>query len=98
MTVIAAIEPAVLTVEPGGTVTATIRVRNQGSVVDQFDLSVLGDAQSWATIEPANLRLFPRTEGEAIHLRAAAGIDAGRRPLLVRHPRPIRRRSRRLRR
>lgn len=66
MTVIAAIEPAVLTVEPGGTVTATIRVRNQGSVVDQFDLSVLGDAQSWATIEPANLRLFPRTEGEAI--------------------------------
>jgi len=37
------VTPAV-SVEPGGTVTVAVKVRNTGTVVDEFVLDVLGDA------------------------------------------------------
>lgn len=52
-------------VEPGQSVSIDIRVRNTGSVVDEFTLDVLGDAGAWAAVEPPTLSLFPGAEGTA---------------------------------
>jgi hypothetical protein len=52
-------------VDPGGEVRGQVTVRNTGTVVDQFNLEVLGDAAGWTTIEPASLSLFPGTDGAA---------------------------------
>ena len=53
------------TVQPGSEATAEIRVRNSGSVVDQFTLEVLGDAAAWTIVEPAVIPLFPGAEAVA---------------------------------
>ena len=52
-------------VEPGSTVSIAIKVRNTGTVVDEFALDVLGDAAGWATVAPPSLNLFPGAEGDA---------------------------------
>jgi len=54
-----------LQVDPGGEVRGQITVRNTGTVVDQFNLEVLGDAAGWTTLDPASLSLFPGAEGTA---------------------------------
>ncbi len=58
------VTPAIA-VEPGQSVSVTVKVRNTGTVVDEFALDVLGDAAAWAACEPATLSLFPGAEGEA---------------------------------
>jgi hypothetical protein len=57
-----------LTVEPGGEADCEVRVRNTGSIVDQYTLEVLGDTAPWTHVEPATLSLFPGDEGVA-HLQ-----------------------------
>lgn len=42
-----------------------VTVRNTGSVVDEFSLSVLGAAAAWSTITPPVIPLFPGAEGTA---------------------------------
>src|SRR5437763_15944223 len=51
-----------VTVTPGGEAVTEVRVRNSGTVVDQFTLEVLGDASAWAIVEPAIVPLFPGAE------------------------------------
>jgi hypothetical protein len=63
--VIATLAPAVLAVDPGGQVSLTVRVRNQGAIVDRFALTVVGPLARWARAEPDALSLFPGQEGEA---------------------------------
>jgi hypothetical protein len=63
--VIATLDPAALSVEPGGQTSLKIRVRNQGAIVDRFDLSVVGPLAQWARADPPFLSLFPGAEGEA---------------------------------
>jgi hypothetical protein len=58
------VTPAVA-VEPGQSVTIAVKVRNTGSVVDEFALDVLGDAAGWAACDPPTINLFPGAEGEA---------------------------------
>jgi len=58
------VNPAVA-VEPGGQAVVDLRVRNTGSVVDEFALEVLGDSAAWATVEPPTISLFPGAEGTA---------------------------------
>lgn len=65
MATIASLTPANLTVEPGAQAALTVRVRNSGTIVDRFELSVVGPLASWARAEPASLSLFPGQEGEA---------------------------------
>ncbi|HLX34128.1 MAG TPA: hypothetical protein VKR30_02680 [Candidatus Limnocylindrales bacterium] len=65
MGAVVALEPKAVAATPGVPTTATIRVRNSGSVVDQFTFEVLGDARPWTTVEPAALSLFPGAEGTA---------------------------------
>ena len=54
-----------LGVEPGGEALCAVKVRNTGSVVDEFRFTVLGDAAGWAAVEPTALSLMPGTEGVA---------------------------------
>jgi hypothetical protein len=58
------VTPAVA-VEPGQSVAVAVKVRNTGTVVDEFALDVLGDAAGWATVTPPSLNLFPGAEGDA---------------------------------
>jgi hypothetical protein len=58
------VTPAV-EVEPGQEVTVEVRVRNTGTVVDEFALDVLGDSAGWAAAEPATISLFPGAEGSS---------------------------------
>src|SRR2546422_10513106 len=54
-----------VTVTPGGEAISEVRVRNSGTVVDQFTVEVLGDASAWAIVEPAVIPLFPGAEAVA---------------------------------
>jgi hypothetical protein len=59
-----------VSVTPGGEATSEVRIRNSGTVVDQFTLEVLGDAGAWAIVEPAVVPLFPGAEAVArIHFK-----------------------------
>jgi hypothetical protein len=49
-------------VAPGAQATGEIRVRNNGTVVDQFTIQVLGDAGAWSAAEPPVVSLFPGAE------------------------------------
>jgi hypothetical protein len=65
MSVLATIEPSNLKVDAGSEASLVVRVRNRGSIVDQFDIHVVGPTAAWATVDPPSLRLFPDKEGEA---------------------------------
>ena len=54
-----------LQVAPGKEAARDIRIRNTGAVVDSFELDVLGEASSWATVTPSQLNLMPGDEGAA---------------------------------
>lgn len=65
MSVLATIEPSNLNVDAGAETSLVVRVRNRGSIVDQFDIHVVGPTAGWAVVDPPSLRLFPDKEGEA---------------------------------
>jgi len=65
MAATAALASKAVTVTPGGEAVTEVRVRNSGTVVDQFTLEVLGDASAWAIVEPAVVPLFPGAEAVA---------------------------------
>ncbi len=48
-----------VSVEPGMEVTVLATVRNQGRIVDTFDLRVDGLPDTWWTISPATVFLNP---------------------------------------
>lgn len=76
-----------LAVEPGGETSTALTVRNDGDVVDELRLDVLGPAVGWVTVEPAAVRLFPGGE-QAVTVRAAPprtpAVRAGTVPFAVR--------------
>ncbi|GAA2493663.1 COG1470 family protein [Winogradskya humida] len=59
------LEPASIAVDPGSSGTATLRLRNDGDTVEEYQLAVVGAPAAWARIEPAVVRLFPGTRGQA---------------------------------
>ncbi|HEY2705475.1 MAG TPA: LamG-like jellyroll fold domain-containing protein [Candidatus Dormibacteraeota bacterium] len=64
------LDPAQLTVEPGAEAVCTVRVRNDGTVVDEFVADVVGEVLPWAIAETDSVRLFPGDEGAIVlHLR-----------------------------
>lgn len=56
----------VVSAPPGGAATVEVRVRNTGTVVDQFACTILGEAAAWATVTPPSLSLFPGAEGALV--------------------------------
>ena len=63
MASVATINPASISVQPGGEAECELRVRNTGRIVDQFSFEALGDAAPWTTFEPSSVSLFPDAEG-----------------------------------
>ncbi|MEV0224057.1 RICIN domain-containing protein [Streptomyces sp. NPDC050704] len=57
------LEPASATVDPGGSTTVRLRLRNTGDVVDEYRFEPVGDIAPWTTVEPQTLRLYPGTTG-----------------------------------
>jgi hypothetical protein len=53
------------TVDPGGQAAVTIKIRNSGSIVDRFDVDVVGPTAGWVQVDPPSLSLFPGVEGSA---------------------------------
>jgi hypothetical protein len=87
MGAIASLGSQLVAVVPGAEARVEIKVRNNGSVVDQLDLSVLGDAASWSRVEPASLSLFPGAEGTATVVFApprSPGVPSGQLPFGLR--------------
>jgi hypothetical protein len=62
----ATLEPSSVPVVPGGEASLTVRIRNVGAVVDEFTVTVLGEAGAWAVVEPPTLSLFPGAEGTVL--------------------------------
>jgi hypothetical protein len=52
-------------VEPGAESTVDVRIRNTGSIVDQFELDLVGDAATWAHVVPGSVNLMPGEESTA---------------------------------
>jgi uncharacterized membrane protein len=63
MGAVASLGNARLAVEPGGTASVEITIRNSGSVVDQFTIDILGASSAWAAADPPTLSLFPGAQG-----------------------------------
>jgi hypothetical protein len=87
MGVIASIDAASVSAEPGAETSCTVRVRNTGMVVDQVLLDVLGDARPWVTVEPAQLNMLPGSDALAqVMFRPprSSAVAAGTLPFAVR--------------
>jgi hypothetical protein len=54
-----------LSVTPGQAVEAKVLVRNNGTLVDQFTLDIVGDSREWTEVEPRVMNLMPGQDGEA---------------------------------
>jgi hypothetical protein len=54
-----------LAVDPGGRATATLRVRNNGSITDELSFQAMGAAAAWMEIEPPTISLPPGGEAAA---------------------------------
>lgn len=71
-----------VTVEPGGEATCVCKIKNTGTIVDQFSLQVLGAAAAFTTSEPQSVSLFPGNEGEVtLRIKPPPTQRAGQLPL-----------------
>jgi hypothetical protein len=52
-------------VVPGQRATRGVWLRNTGAIVDQFELDIVGEASTWANVEPATVNLLPGEEQRA---------------------------------
>ncbi|MBW3556338.1 MAG: hypothetical protein KY454_05275 [Actinobacteria bacterium] len=80
MPAIVSILNPVVSVQPGGEATTEVRVRNTGTVVDQFALNLVGEASAWARCDPPVISLFPDAEETVrIHFSPArsSAVTAG---------------------
>jgi hypothetical protein len=66
----ASLERAEVAVAPGSEATVALRVRNNGSVVDQFTFEPVGPGALWIEVEPPTVSLFPGAE-ETVTVRFA---------------------------
>ncbi|MFJ4837539.1 hydrolase [Streptomyces sp. NPDC088746] len=57
------LEPASTTVDPGGSATVRLRLRNTGDVVEEYRFEAVGSLAPWTAVEPQSLRLYPGTTG-----------------------------------
>lgn len=84
--------------EPGGTATTTLTVRNDSDIVEAYSLDIVGECAAWSTVEPARVSLYPGTS-ETVTIRLepprSSEVPAGDKPLAVRvlpaeHPEAVR--------
>ncbi|GLZ80341.1 hypothetical protein Afil01_51480 [Actinorhabdospora filicis] len=65
MTTQAALLATELDVTPGEAASLTLKLRNTGTIVEGYRFTVVGAASAWTRVEPAEMTLYPDTEGEA---------------------------------
>lgn len=65
MTTQAALLATELDVTPGEAASLTLKLRNTGTIVEGYRFTVVGAASAWSRVEPAEMTLYPDTEGEA---------------------------------
>jgi len=53
-----------LSATPGESVEAAVLVRNNGTLVDQFSVDIVGDAREWTEVVPRVLNLMPGKDGQ----------------------------------
>ena len=83
--------PRYIRIEPGEVITASIKVRNMGPVVDEITLTPRGEAGGWMRIAPDTLNIYPNTEAEAtIRFASAARAASAGRSVRVRDCRQLR--------
>ena len=80
----ASFEQSRLNVIPGEHTEFQLRVRNTGSVVDQFTFEPIGFGAEWITVAPAEISLFPAAEETVV-----VSIDAPRAPTTRQGPTPF---------
>jgi hypothetical protein len=83
----ATLEPAQLEVVPGEERACQLTVRNNGDVVEAYQVDVLGPASQWAIVEPATVHVYPGGEGTAVVRFApprSSRVPAGEVPFAVR--------------
>ncbi len=76
-----------ISVIPGSTATVPVTVRNAGDTVEAYAIEVLGEPGAWATVEPAELTLYPAGSATVEVLFApprSARVPAGDRAFGVR--------------
>jgi hypothetical protein len=82
----ARLEPATVTVRPGGQVELTLRVRNDTRIVEHVGLTVEDPHGGWALVSPAELRMMPGASSTAVVRLMpprSAAVPAGAHPLRV---------------
>ena len=61
------LEPARLSVEPGGQATLTLTVTNPGTIVEGYSLDVVSTIpMPWVQVNPATLSVYPQQEATAV--------------------------------
>jgi hypothetical protein len=73
----ASLQPSTLAVTPGSSASVEVRVRNTGTVVDQFTVSVVGDASAWSTVTPSSVSLFPGADTTVVVTFAPLAVAGG---------------------
>ena len=63
--IVLSLSTAKLEVAPGELVEATITIRNQSQIVDQFDIKIERLDPAWWTLSASSVSLFPGDQGEA---------------------------------
>ena len=61
MTTSASLDSTTLQLDAGGEAVVPLQIRNNGSVVEGYQLSVIGAPAGWATVEPSTVSLYPGT-------------------------------------
>ena len=65
MTTVASLEQSLVEVLPGEEAVCRLQIRNTATIVEAYDLQVLGDPAEWTVIDPPVLTVYPGTEGSA---------------------------------
>ncbi|GAB3425436.1 hypothetical protein [Flindersiella endophytica] len=58
-----AIATSTVPVDPGGQATVEVTIRNQGTIVEDVGIDVVGPAGAWAQIDNPRIQLYPDAEG-----------------------------------
>lgn len=87
MATTATLESPEIRLEAGGQVAVPLHIRNNGSLVEGYRIEVLGVPAQWATVEPAEVSLYPgdsTTAVVAFRPPKTSGVPAGQLPFGVR--------------
>jgi hypothetical protein len=72
--------------QPGGQVTASVTVTNPGTVVEGYQLQILGPLAPWAVVTPPDISVYPQQDAKAtvvISVPTGTGAPSGLQPFGV---------------